>query len=854
MMHHHFDMKSRRFFTRFVTRFVSILGTMIFKITLLQIQAASPSQATDVNALNVPDGFRVELIYSVPKEKQGSWVSMAVDPKGRLIVSDQYGGLYRITLNEEPLVEALNIKLGQAQGLLYAFDSLYVMVSNRGAYSGRGLYRVRDLNGDDQFDQIEYLRALEGGGEHGPHAIVPAPDGKSLFVVVGNQTKLTKLAGSKVPQVWDEDLLLPRAYGNGFMKGVGAPGGCIYKIDPDGKHWELIASGFRNQYDVALNRDGELFTFDADMEWDMNTPWYRPTRVCHVVSGAEFGWRNGSGKWPPYYPDSIPATIDIGPGSPTGICFGYGTKFPAKYQEALFICDWSYGKLYAVHLKPKGASYEAHFEEFISGSPLPLTDILVNQKDGAMYFTIGGRRTKSALYRITYQGKNSQSSDKSFDKTKPNPAADRDDRNDHELRELRRRIESFHGKTDPDAVDFAWQYLSHPDRFLRYAARVAIEHQPAAQWEARVFGEGNPETIIQSTIALARVGSKSHRSKLIQKLDAIPLSNLDKDQKIRLLRAFGLIFTRMGSPTENQRAKIAKKFDNLFPSRDRFLDAELCKLLVFLQSPPTATKAIALLERAPTQEEQIEYALSLRHLKAGWTPDLRARYFKWFNRASSYRGGAAFRKFVNFIRKEALDNVPENDKEAIESLLKNTSPPISPLAALGNRSFVKEWTLDELTSIISSGLQNRNFNRGRKLFGEVACFACHRFANEGGSLGPDLTGVAGRFSPNDLLESILNPSKEISDQYASIEISTNEGERITGRIMNLSGNTLMINVNMFDPNQIERVDRTKVESIETSKISMMPEGLLNMLDENEVLDLTAFLLSRGDADHAMFQK
>lgn len=74
------------------------------------------------------------------------------------------------------------------------------------------------------------------------------------------------------------------------MRGVLGPGGCIYKIDPEGKRWELIATGFRNQYDATFNRDGELFAYDADMEWDLNTPWYRPTHsMNHAISGAEFG-------------------------------------------------------------------------------------------------------------------------------------------------------------------------------------------------------------------------------------------------------------------------------------------------------------------------------------------------------------------------------------------------------------------------------------------------------------------------------------------------------------------------------------------------------------------------------------
>ena len=140
------------------------------------------------------------------------------------------------------------------------------------------------------------------------------------------------------------------------------------------------------------------------MEWDVNMPWYRPTRVLNVASGGDFGYRNGSGKWPAYYIDSLPPVVNVGPGSPTGIVFGYGAKFPVKYQEALYICDWSYGKLYAVHSTPKGSTYTGELEEFLAGTPLALTDVVVNPKDGAMYFAVGGRNTQSGLYRVTYAG------------------------------------------------------------------------------------------------------------------------------------------------------------------------------------------------------------------------------------------------------------------------------------------------------------------------------------------------------------------------------------------------------------------------------------------------------------------
>ncbi|HEU5116163.1 MAG TPA: heme-binding protein, partial [Isosphaeraceae bacterium] len=265
-------------------------------------------QATDPASMKVAKGFRVERLYTVPKDTQGSWVNMAVDPKGRLTVSDQYGQLYTVTVpavgkTGDVKVEPIDVPIGEAQGLLWAFDSLYVVV-NRGQKYESGLYRVRDTDGDGTLDKVDQLRKLDGGGEHGPHAIIPSPDGKSLYLVAGNGTKLTDLAGSHVPQIWEGDHLLPpMPDGNGFMRNVPPPGGCIYKLDPEGKEWTLISMGYRNPFDIALNKSGDVFTYDADMEWDMNTPWYRPTRVCMAADGSEFGWRNGAGKWPAYYPD-----------------------------------------------------------------------------------------------------------------------------------------------------------------------------------------------------------------------------------------------------------------------------------------------------------------------------------------------------------------------------------------------------------------------------------------------------------------------------------------------------------------------------------------------------------------------
>lgn len=842
-------------------RAIAVAATLaVLPSALAQLPGTISGLATPVNQLKVAKGFQVELLHTVPKKEQGSWVAMTVDPKGRLIVSDQYGKMYRVVTPPAGTaaglqIEPLNIEIGQAQGLLCAFDSLYVMVANE-SYQGRGLYRVRDTNGDDQYDEVKLLRKLEGGGEHGPHAILASPDGATLTIVSGNQTKITAIDSSRVPLNWSEDHLLPRLWdGNGFMKGVLAPGGWIAKTDPEGKTWELMATGFRNEYDAAYNRAGELFTFDADMEWDMNTPWYRPTRVNHVVSGAEFGWRSGAGKWPAYYADSLGAVVDIGPGSPTGVTFGYGAKFPAKYQEAFFISDWSYGKLYAVHLKPDGSGYTGTSEEFISGSPLPLTDLLVNPKDGAMYFAIGGRRTQSGLYRVTYAGNES---------TAPSAGI----KGGGTERAQRRLLESFHGHADPTAVAKAWPFLSSKDRNLRFAARIAIEWQPVGEWRERALSEKNPVASTHALLALARASSRDafHRKptdavvdasllpRVVTALDRITWSKLTPPQQLDLLRAYSVAFTRLGKPDDATRARLSAKFEPLFPSNRRDLNAELAQMLVYLESPNAAAKIAPVMFKAPTQEEQLDYARALRNLKGGWTPELRTAYFEWFLKAASFRGGASLAGFLRDIKNDAVATLGADEKTRLAPVL-NAKPVIKkPLETLlAGRSTVKEWTLDSLTPVLGKGLSNRNYDKGRDLFGAVGCFTCHRFNTEGGAVGPDLTGIAGRFSTRDLLESIVEPSKEVSDQYAPIIVTRNDGETVIGRVANMNDDTLMLATDMTDPGGFTNIKRTDIKSIEASKLSPMPEGLLNTLKEDEILDLTAFLLSRGDRNNRMFR-
>ena len=806
--------------------------------------------ATPASSFRLPEGFQAELVYEVPSKEQGSWVAMCVDLKGRLIVSDQYGKLYRVTPSTtgnpaDTKVDPINVNLGMAQGLLHTKDGLYVDVNGEGildkdqkdAPRGPGLYRLQDLDGDEQFEKIERIIPLTGGGEHGPHAIIPGPDGR-LYLCAGNQTDLPeKIDRSRVPRHWNEDHLLGRMPdGRGFMANRLAPGGFILSFNADGSDVELVSTGFRNEYDIAFNPLGDLFTYDADMEWDIGTPWYRPTRVNHVISGAEFGWRNGTGKWPEYFADSFGAVANIGYGSPTGIAFGTGAKFPAKFQNALYVSDWSYGVVYAVHLEPEGASYKSTFEPFVSASPMPVTDLLIHPEQGCMYMTIGGRKTQSALYRIAYSGSESTQ-----------PAVFPDNEPAKAARAARRDLEAMHVPGAKLDITAAMRNIGSPDRALRTAARLALEHFDSKQWRDPIQQSLPAQSAITMAVALARKGTPADQVDVNNSLLRLEWSKLDNTQRLELLRAYQLSFLRLGPADPATREKIIAQIDGHFPAADgdSLVDRELARVLIHLEAPKIVDRCVAQMNGSNSAEQQIHYAFCLREAQKGWTPQTRKAYFQWFYDIGTARGGASFGGFLENIRKVAIGNLEDEDKAALGELTGPLPAPKDPLADLAPRSQVKQWSVDELAEKFAAKKSGFNYERGKQMFAVAQCYKCHRFAGQGGIQGPDLTASSQRFSTKDMLTAIIEPNKEISDQYEATVFQTEE-ETVIGRVANLNGDNLMVATNMLDPGNFINLKRSDIIDMKPSKASMMPSGLLDTLTEEEIFDLLVYLQSGGN--------
>jgi putative heme-binding domain-containing protein len=170
------------------------------------------------------------------------------------------------------------------------------------------------------------------------------------------------------------------------------------------------------------------------------------------------------------------------------------------------------------------------------------------------------------------------------------------------------------------------------------------------------------------------------------------------------------------------------------------------------------------------------------------------------------------------------------------------------------RSFVKEWKVNELVPGVNNGLKGgRSFERGKKLFTEASCSLCHHFGPDGGGVGPDLTGASGTFSVRDLLEAIIEPSKQISSLYGTMVVRMTDGETLTGWIPEETDETISVMENMFGEGKLTVVKRQDIQSMAPSTTSLMPAGLLNTLKQDEISDLVAFLLSGGDCTQKMFR-
>lgn len=782
-------------------------------------------------------GFSIDRIRRAEPD-EGSWVSMAFDPQGRITVAREDKGLLRLTLTEQGdevvNVESINDTLLECRGLLYAYDSLYANANN-----SKGMYRLRDTSGDDRFDEVTLLREFPGTVGHGRNDLALGPDGM-IYSIHGDAVVVpTDNIVDRTSPLRDTRRSKPEREGH------------LIRTNQDGTHWEVVAAGLRNPFGIDFNADGELFTYDADAEFDMGAPWYRPTRLDHLVSGADFGWRGLTKSWPPYrldHPDNALPVVDIGKGSPTAVKAGIRSSFPPAYQKAMFALDWAYGRIVACHLYPRGAGYVCRPETFLKGRPLNVTDLDFGP-DGSMYVVTGGRKTQSVLYRIRYTGPRSPLAEDTLQQVARREFSRRQ-------RHKRQKLEQLHGVAAQasDAVAMAWASIGSHDPTIRQAARVAVEHQPVDAWRTLALKEGEPRRQIVGLLALSRNGNVNDRSLILQRLNTLSVDELSAFNQLSMLQSYSLCLTdeetldaALVLRTRERLAKwLSRGLDRAFHAPTGSgpgVTRKLAHLLIQLDSADSVRQVIDLLAWSKTHEERIDYLFMLRNVRNGWTNKNRRLYFETLRHVEqTVVGGDGMPGFLKRIREEAVKTLTESERTELEDVIESSSESEPRLPS--TRPIVREWKVEEIDEILAATDATPNAQRGKELFNAASCSRCHRSGRLGHFVGPDLTSVARRFSRRDLLVSMMKPSLVVAERYRNVQIVTTDGRSVVGRPVSggdYRSPVIRIATDALNPTQIVEIAKSDIDVHRDSTLSPMPAGLLNTLTRLEILDLLAFL-------------
>jgi putative heme-binding domain-containing protein len=676
----------------------------------------------------VPAGFRVEPAVKTPDDDRTfSLVNMTFDNRGRLLVSREGRGTFLCTDPDKDgvlqTVKPYCTQIKNSQGMCWVKDALLLVGTGP---DGAGLYRCKEAKSGDQIESVELLVRYKGAmGEHGPHAVIHGPDGY-LYLANGNHSwaRPDELAANSPLMRWPkgqmgpdqdkpnstEDVLLPRLNdARGHAANILAPGGTIWRCDRNGKNMSMVAAGFRNHFDIAFNPEGELFTFDSDMEWDENLPWYRAVRVCHCPPGADFVWRTGASNTPGYYIDSLPPIYETGRGSPVGLEFYDHHAFPAKYRGAYFMGDWSLGLIWAVHLTRQGASYHADVEKFCQGAPMPVTDLAV-APDGALVFTTGGRNTQGGVFRIVAEEKG-QPDPKRPDQPlaawsairSKNPDAgpeqllvaaktpeektardlyiraakgDADNKaailaalDDYDPFVRRRACEALIRLGIEPPVDVAWRALSDIDPFVRTAARLVLQHIDPEKWAPRIEKEKNDHVAFEAIIALCKINKAApYAGYIFLRLDRAKAGS--GQYLLDYLRTAEMaLFHAAPIPTYVQ--ALAQRCFARFPHAEWRVNRELAILMTYFalkgQLPGGVPgKLIDAIEQSGNDpQQQIHYFYCLRLLHHGWSASEKKGVANWYERTKTWTGGHSFTPFLENIFRDCLAAYDPADRRAI---------------------------------------------------------------------------------------------------------------------------------------------------------------------------------------------
>ena len=162
------------------------------------------------------------------------------------------------------------------------------------------------------------------------------------------------------------------------------------------------------------------------------------------------------------------------------------------------------------------------------------------------------------------------------------------------------------------------------------------------------------------------------------------------------------------------------------------------------------------------------------------------------------------------------------------------------------RKFVKDWKIADFEDDLAEVAETHSSMNGEIVFADAGCLHCHRVDGKGGGTGPNFTSIQKGLTAAELLESIIAPSKQISKEFANVEILTSDGLIHVGRVESEDSESLTLR-STADPSKTITIDTANIEERGLSKISNMPTGTINTFTKEQTLDLIAYLLSKVES-------
>ena len=721
------------------------------------------------------------------------------------------------------------------------------------------ILRVRDSNNDGSGDQVEVLAQLETEADY-PHnglsGLAWHPDGRLIFALGENFWKSWTLKGA------DQETI------------TGTGEGGIFCCTPEGKQLARIAKGFWNPFGVCVREDGAYFYCRERSRGEAPMP--TPSR------GA--GWRTMATNVTTEMLLSIPLCAGMASFAELYQCFTASPKPPcgiAPLGNGLVVPSWTDHRIDFYPLKDAGASFTTQQIPLINGGKHFRPTCITQVTPTVFYLTdwVFGSYQLHGRGRVWKLEINPESaawlgSMKLRAKTSQATLAENLLDGEHtastkELLALCRSEDRFLGHAAISALGKKIASISHAeannlstnDQISLLVALRRID-PTNTNWVNYFLGKDDPEIRFETL----RWISESRLNDFRDVVESMA-SNPKLDYK-SFEAALATINTLAGNPeagVADPAMLIARIGDKNAPSRVRAYALRLLNPQSNEFKKPLWQSLIA------TGDEEILRELT-RALSANQTDDARKLLFDLAETPSTPPD----------IRADAIAGLAQPSTENIQRLVELTESMSRAVREEAVRSLrycelnqKQRTTLESLgkrhpesADLINATLQPEMIGQGRPAPSETAawqqrlkkiqqpadpeagrrifhhsqvgaCSKCHRHRGRGSVVGPDLSAVSNAGSPDRILRSILQPSRDVDPQYFPRMLITADGHIFTGIMLRDGGGG---NEVYRDNTGRERVFKTE-NIIERKELhtSMMPEGLVDTLTDRELRDLIAFM-------------